>query len=92
LVDLTATTTKDLTDYPDTRQQEVQDTTLTTEFGCSSSFFYFAIQVGWMDKDPIPRWGRNNRNTLISRNAARASRALPQGSSDQTLPGCRPAR
>jgi integrase len=67
LVDLTATTTEDLTAYRDARQQEVQDTTLATEFGCFSSFFYFATQVGWMDKDPIPRWGRNNRNTLISR-------------------------
>lgn len=67
LVDLTATTTEDLTAYRDVRQHEVQDTTLATEFGCFSSFFYFATQVGWMDKDPIPRWGRNNRNTLISR-------------------------
>lgn len=67
MVDLTATSTEDLTAYRDARQQEVQDTTLATEFGCFSSFFYFATQVGWMDKDPIPRWGRNNRNTLISR-------------------------
>ncbi|MBP2453488.1 tyrosine-type recombinase/integrase [Mycolicibacterium lutetiense] len=67
LVDLTATTTEDLTAYRDARQQEVQDTTLATEFGCFSSFFYFSTQVGWMEKDPIPRWGRNNRNTLISR-------------------------
>ncbi|MGB5111754.1 MAG: integrase [Mycobacterium sp.] len=67
LVDLTATSTEDLTAYRDARQQEVQDTTLATEFGCFSSFFYFATQVGWMDKDPIPRWGRSNRNTLISR-------------------------
>lgn len=67
LVDLTDTTTEDLTAYRDARQQEVQDTTLATEFGCFSSFFYFATQVGWMGKDPIPRWGRNNRNTLISR-------------------------
>ncbi len=66
LVDLTATTTEDLTAYRDGRQQEVQDTTLATEFGCFSSFFYFATHVGWMEKDPIPRWGRNNRNTLIS--------------------------
>ncbi|STZ73025.1 site-specific recombinase XerD [Mycolicibacterium fortuitum] len=66
LVDLTATTTEDLTAYRDARQQEVQDSTLATEFGCFSSFFYFATQVGWMDKDPIPRWGRNNRNTLVS--------------------------
>lgn len=66
LVDLTDTTTEDLTAYRDARQQEVQDTTLATEFGCFSSFFYFATQVGWMAKDPIPRWGRNNRNTLIS--------------------------
>lgn len=67
LVDLTATSTEDLTAYRDARQQEVQDSTLVTEFGCFSSFFYFATQVGWMEKDPIPRWGRNNRNTLISR-------------------------
>lgn len=66
LVDLTATTTEDLTAYRDARQQEVQDTTLATEFGCFSSFFYYAAQIGWMVKDPIPRWGRNNRNTLIS--------------------------
>lgn len=67
LVDLTAATTEDLTAYRDARQQEVQDSTLATEFGCFSSFFSFATQVGWMEKDPIPRWGRNNRNTLISR-------------------------
>lgn len=66
LVDLTAATTEDLTAYRDARQREVQDTTLATEFGCFSSFFYFVTQVGWMEKDPIPRWGRNNRNTLIS--------------------------
>jgi len=66
LVDLTAATTEDLTAYRDARQAEVQDTTLATEFGCFSSFFYFVTQVGWMEKDPIPRWGRNNRNTLIS--------------------------
>jgi hypothetical protein len=40
LVDLTATTTEDLTAYRDARQQEVQDTTLATEFGCFSSFFF----------------------------------------------------
>ncbi|MGV0809838.1 tyrosine-type recombinase/integrase [Mycolicibacterium setense] len=66
LVDLTAATTEDLTAYRDARQAEVLDSTLATEFGCFSSFFYFAIEVGWMAKDPIPRWGRNNRNTLIS--------------------------
>jgi integrase len=66
-VDLTGTTTEDLTAYRDARQQEVQDTTLATEFGCFSSFFYYVTQVGWMEKDPIPRWGRSNRNTLISR-------------------------
>ncbi|WP_435278450.1 tyrosine-type recombinase/integrase [Rhodococcus yananensis] len=65
-VDLTATTTEDLTAYRDARQEEVQSTTLATEFGCFASFFYFATQVGWMQRDPIPRWGRNNRNTLIS--------------------------
>jgi hypothetical protein len=42
LVVLTATTTEDLTAYRDARQQEVQDTTLATEFGCFSSF-YFAL-------------------------------------------------
>lgn len=66
LVDLTATSTEDLTAYRDARQPEVQGSTLATEFGCFSSFFYFATQVGWMEKDPIPRWGRNNRNTLVS--------------------------
>jgi integrase len=66
-VDLTATSTEDLTAYRDARRQEVHDTTLATEFGCMSSFFYYATQVGWIEKDPIPRWGRSNRNTLISR-------------------------
>lgn len=33
LVDLTATTTEDLTAYRDARQQEVLDSTLATEFG-----------------------------------------------------------
>lgn len=48
LVDLTATSTQDLTAYRDARQQEVQDTTLATEFGCFSSFFYFAPRsAGW---------------------------------------------
>lgn len=58
LVDLTATTTDDLTAYRDARRQEVQDTTLATELGCFASFFYFAAQVGWIDRDqiaPAPR-------------------------------------
>lgn len=67
LVDLTAATTADMTAYRDARQLEVQDTTLATEFGCFSSFFFYANHAGWIDTDPIPRWGRNNRNTLISR-------------------------
>lgn len=65
-VDLTATTTEDLTAYRDARKKEVQDSTLATEFGCFSSFFFYATRVGWIRKDPIPRWGHNNRNTLIS--------------------------
>jgi site-specific recombinase XerD len=65
-VGLTVTTTQDLTTYRDARQHDVQETTLATEFGCFSSFFFYATQVGWMEEDPIPRWGRNNRNTLIA--------------------------
>jgi hypothetical protein len=60
-VDLTTTTTQDLTAYRDARQQGVQYTTLATEFGCFSSFFFYATQVGWIERDPIPRWGRNYR-------------------------------
>lgn len=66
-VDLTATTPADLVAYRDAREKDVQDTTLSTEFGCFSSFFYYATKVGWMETDPIPRWGRANRNTLIRR-------------------------
>jgi len=66
-VDLTATTTADLTLYRDARLQEVQDSTLSTEFGCFSSFFFYAKRVGWITQDPIPRWGRANRNTLVVR-------------------------
>lgn len=100
--DLTATTTADLTAYRDARQDEVQDTTLSTEFGCFSSFFHYAVTVGWMERDPTPRWGRSNRNTLVSRsrrerqarflNAAQTRHFLDvglrgDGSAPQVAPG-----
>jgi hypothetical protein len=68
-VDLIATTTQDLAAYRDARQEEVQNTTLATEFGCVSSFFCYASQVGWIERDPIP-------------DTTRAPSAFPQGGSD----------
>jgi hypothetical protein len=38
---------------------------VATELGSVSAFFRFAKSAGWIAVDPVPRWGRNQRNTLM---------------------------
>ncbi|TDK23691.1 integrase [Arthrobacter crusticola] len=63
-IDLTQTTRQDLIGYRDGRQGAVEFTTLDTEMSCLSSFFRYAVTMGWISTNPFPRWG--NRNTLMS--------------------------
>jgi hypothetical protein len=65
--DLTSTTREDLLAYRDVRQQVVKKPTLKTELGCIAGFFRHALARGWIQRDPIPRWGAKDRNTLMPR-------------------------
>lgn len=66
-VDLTDATRGDLVAYRDSRKPHLDPGSLETEMGCISAFFRYAIAIGWMDSDPIPRWGSRQRNMLLPR-------------------------
>lgn len=55
----------DLVEFRTQRQGEVRDSTLRTQMGYLSAFFTYALEVGWIDRSPIPMWA--GRNTLLPR-------------------------
>lgn len=63
-VDLIETTRSELLKYKESRSS-IAGSTLATELGCISAFFGFAKEAGWIPSDPVPRWGQNQRNTLM---------------------------
>lgn len=64
-LDLTDATRADLNAYKASRELEVQRQSWKTEAGCLSGFYTYATQMGWIDRDPVSRWG--NRNTFAGR-------------------------
>jgi integrase len=67
LLDLTDVTRQDLLEYRRGRQEAVRDTSWQAESGAVSVFFGYAKSAGWMDADPVPRWGARRRNTFRGR-------------------------
>lgn len=70
-VDLTDASRADLQAYVSARAKTLAPTTLQTEASCLINFYRYAVEKGWMDYDPVPRW--NGRSTLAPR-ANRVSR------------------
>jgi site-specific recombinase XerD len=64
-IDLTEATRQDLISYRDSRLRTVEKSTAHTEMGCISAFFWYAKQQAWIKSDPVPRWGKAQRNTLL---------------------------
>lgn len=67
MVDLTATSREDLVAYKAHRRTSVGAATWNTEFSSLSTFFQHAKASDWIEKDPTPRWGRQERSTLLER-------------------------
>ncbi|HEY2579463.1 MAG TPA: hypothetical protein VGI74_24400 [Streptosporangiaceae bacterium] len=70
LADLTDVTRQDLLDYRRSRQDLVKDTSWQAESGAVSIFFGYAKSAGWIEADPVPRWGARRRNTFRGRAVA----------------------
>jgi integrase len=66
-VDLTDATRQDLLDYKRSREGRVKVTSWQAESGPISVFFGYAKSAGWIDVDPVPRWGARRRNTFRGR-------------------------
>lgn len=64
---LTETTRDDLRAYSEHRQATVKHQSWNTEESSIAGFFTYAVDAGWIDRDPRPLWGRNQRDTLRSR-------------------------
>lgn len=64
-LDLTDATRADLNAYKACRELVVQRQSWKTEAGCLSGFFRYATEMGWIDRDPVSRWGQ--RNTFAGR-------------------------
>jgi integrase len=64
---LTETTRDDLRAYSEHRRATVKHHSWNTEESSIAGFFTYAVAVGWIDRDPRPLWGRNQRDTLRSR-------------------------
>jgi len=66
-VDLTEATRQDLLDYKRSRDGCVKATSWQAESGSISVFYGYAESAGWIDIDPVPRWGTRRRNTFRGR-------------------------
>jgi integrase len=65
--DLTDVTRQELLEYRRARQNAVKDTSWQAESGAISVFFGYAKSAGWIETDPVPRWGARRRNTFSGR-------------------------
>ncbi|WP_166870275.1 integrase [Salinibacterium sp. ZJ450] len=66
-VDLSATKREDLVDYKDIRRPRLAAGSWNNELAILSSFFDYALKAGWVDQNPVPRWGSRQRSTLADR-------------------------
>lgn len=66
-VDLIHVTRQELVAYRDQRALEVEASTLANEMRRLASFYKYARRKQWIEVDPTPRFGANERNTLIPR-------------------------
>lgn len=64
--DLTDATTEHLNDYRKRRLLSLSGSSWNVELGNIALFFAYAKDKGWVDIDPVPRWGIRQRNTLRS--------------------------
>ncbi len=82
LVDLTAATRTDLVAYRDHRRPSLAPTSWNGELSILAGFYSYAKASGWIDSDPVPRWGSRQRNTLRDRvNEHRRERFLTEAQS-----------
>lgn len=78
-VDLTAATRADLVAYRDFRRPGLAPTSWNGELSVLAGFYSYAKRRGWVDFDPVPRWGARQRNTLRDRvNEHRRERFLTE--------------
>lgn len=66
-VDLTAITRQDLVAYRDLRIRSVSEQTWNDDLSRIGSFLAYAVRAKWIENDPTPRWGAQQRNTLVAR-------------------------
>nr|WP_314841386.1 hypothetical protein [uncultured Microbacterium sp.] len=64
--DLIDATTEHLNQYKQRRRAMLADSSWNTEVSNIALFFAYARDKGWLDVDPVPRWGSRQRNTLKS--------------------------
>ncbi|MFD7870674.1 MULTISPECIES: tyrosine-type recombinase/integrase [unclassified Microbacterium] len=64
--DLVDTTTEHLNQYKERRLQTLAGSSWNTEVSDIGLFFAYARDKGWLQTDPVPRWGTRQRNTLKS--------------------------
>ncbi|WP_186806087.1 tyrosine-type recombinase/integrase [Microbacterium aerolatum] len=64
--DLTDATTEHLNEYKKRRQVMLAGSSWNTEVSNIALFFAYARDKGWLNTDPVPRWGSRQRNTLKS--------------------------
>lgn len=66
-IDLTAASRDDLVAYKAARLESISASAWNNEVSSLSGFFDYAVQKGWIERSPIPRWGSARRNTLVVR-------------------------
>lgn len=67
VVDLTAATRADLVAYRDHRRPGLAPTSWNGELSILGGFYRYAKTSGWIESDPVSRWGSRQRNTLRDR-------------------------
>lgn len=65
--DLVDATREDLVGYRDKRVILLTPGSWNNELSAISNFFHYAMARGWIDTDPIPRWGAAGRVTIRDR-------------------------
>ncbi|MCT1378276.1 tyrosine-type recombinase/integrase, partial [Microbacterium sp. p3-SID337] len=62
--DLVDVTREDLFDFSDMRQLRLRASSWNNELSIVGNAFRYALEVGWIARDPIARWGATRRLTM----------------------------
>jgi integrase len=63
---LTETTVDDLTAFKELRRQTISEASWSNEASILRGFFVFAEHAKWVQRDPFPTWGIQQKNTLVT--------------------------